>query len=182
MELVGRVLSFWFGTGDDGYREIWFEKDLEFDREVSDKFAADREIAANGGYDAMAETADGALVLVILLDQFSRNLFRGDAGAFASDPKALAIAKTAIGNGFDLTMPLFRRSFFYLPFEHSECLADQDRGVELFTALGDENMLEYMVNHRDIVARFGRFPHRNEVLGRVSTVDEVEFLETFDSF
>jgi len=182
MGLAERILSFWFGTGKDGYREIWFEKDPEFDRKVADKFTADREIAASGGYDAMAETSDGALALVILLDQFSRNLLRGDAGAFASDPKALAIAKTAIANGFDLTMPLYRRSFFYLTFEHSECLADQDRGVELFTALGDENMLEYMINHRDIVARFGRFPHRNEVLGRQSTAEEIEFLETFDSF
>jgi len=182
MELAERVLSFWFGTGEDEYREIWFEKDPEFDREIAEKFAADREIAAAGGYDAMADTPDGALALIILLDQFSRNLLRGDSGAFASDPKALAIAKIAIGNGFDLTMPLYRRSFFYLPFEHSESLADQDRGVELFTALADKIMLEYMINHRDIVARFGRFPHRNEVLGRESTTEEIEFLETFESF
>ena len=182
MELVERVLSFWFGTGEDGYREIWFKKDPEFDREIAGRFAGDRDIAANGGYDAMAETPNGALALVILLDQFSRNLLRGEAAAFASDPKALAIAKTAIANGFDLTMPLYRRSFFYLPFEHSENIVDQDRGVELFTALGDKNMLEYMINHRDIIARFGRFPHRNEVLDRKSTAEEIEFLKSFEAF
>jgi len=182
MKLAERVLGFWFGLGEDGYREIWFEKDPDFDRKIEDKFTADLKRATAGGHDALAETPDGALALIILLDQFSRNLWRGRAEAFAADPKAREIAKLAIANGFDLKMPLYRRSFFYMPFEHSEILADQERGVDLFTALGDENMLTYMIRHRDIVARFGRFPHRNEVLGRTNTPEEIEFLNDFKPF
>jgi uncharacterized protein (DUF924 family) len=182
MELAGRVLEFWFGTGEDVYQEAWFKKDPEFDKKIDQQFGRDREIAATGGHDAMAETAEGALALVILLDQFSRNLLRGSPDAFACDPKALGLAKSAIERGFDMKFPTIRRSFFYLPFEHSETLADQERGIELFTALGDENMLKYMTDHRDIVALFGRFPHRNEVLGRESTAEELDFLKSFSSF
>ena len=182
MGLAERVLSFWFGDGEDGFREAWFKKDPEFDQEIEEQFGAEREVAAAGRHDALAETADGALALVILLDQFSRNLLRGQAEAFASDAKALGIAKTAISNGFDMKMSPIRRSFFYVPFEHSEDLADQERGIELFEALGNENMLKYMIEHHDIIARFGRFPHRNAVMGRTSTPEEIEFLKNFESF
>ncbi len=182
MQLVEHVLEFWFGAGEEAYRGVWFEKNDDFDKRIEAAFGKDREIAAAGGYDDLAATPDGALALVILLDQFSRNLQRGSAEAFASDPKALGIAKTAIAKGFDKDVSVIRRMFFYLPFEHSETLADQEEGVALFTALGDDKLLEYMINHRDIVARFGRFPHRNEVLGRESTPQERAFLKTFDSF
>lgn len=182
MELIEKVLNFWFGHGGDEYRDIWFQKDEEFDQAIRDQFGQDRDVAASGGYDGMANTPEGALALVIMLDQFSRNLLRGRGEAFAADPKALVIAKASVARGFDMKVSPIRRSFFYLPFEHSEDIADQDRGVELYTALGDENLLKYMVSHRDIVARFGRFPHRNEVLGRVSTPEELEFLKTFDAF
>jgi len=182
MDLSERVLEFWFGTGPETYREIWFQSSPEFDREIEEKFGEDRSIAAAGRHDGMAETPDGALALVILLDQFSRNLLRGSPEAFASDPKALMTAKSAIERGFDQQMSLLRRVFFYVPFEHCEDLAVQEQGVELYRALGDADFLKYMIEHRDIIAKFGRFPHRNAVLGRESTAEEVVFLKTFDSF
>jgi len=182
MDVVNRVLEFWFGSGESGPRRIWFEKDPEFDRRIAQQFGADHAIATSGGYDDRAQTADGALALVILLDQFSRNLYRDQAAAFAADPKALEIARTAIAAGFDLNVAPLRRVFFYLPFEHSENLADQQRGITLFEALGDAHSLEYMIKHRDIIARFGRFPHRNAALGRESTDEEKTFLAAFPGF
>ncbi len=182
MMLTNNILDFWFGTGLDENREAWFLADPVFDQEIKERFGADREIAADGGFDHMAETADGALALVILLDQFSRNLLRGSGDAFATDPKSLQIAKTAITNGFDQEMTPIRRRFLYLPFEHSENLEEQVRGIELYTALGDEMSLKYMVEHHDIIARFGRFPSRNATLSRESTVEELDFLKTFESF
>ncbi len=124
-----------------------------------------------------AETPDGALALVILFDQLSRNIHRGTPEAFAADVLALATAKHAIFQGHDLRLSPEGRGFLYLPFEHSEVLADQDKGVALFEALGSEELLDYMRRHRDIIARFGRFPHRNAILGRSSTAEEIEFLK-----
>jgi uncharacterized protein (DUF924 family) len=180
--LTNEILTFWFGSGDDEVRDIWFKKDDTFDQEIRERFGTARQTAAAGGHDDWANTADGALALVILLDQFSRNLCRGSADAFATDEKSLSIAKAAIDNGFDLAQHPIRRGFFYLPFEHSENLAEQVRSIELFTALGNEHTLKYAVEHHDIIERFGRFPHRNAVLGRESTAEEQAFLETFDSF
>jgi len=182
MSLSARVLEFWFGTGPETFREVWFKSNPDFDLEIEDKFGEERKIAITGGHDEMAATPEGALALVILLDQFSRNLLRGSPDAFVNDAKALRITKTAIEKGFDLQMSLLRRVFFYVPFEHSENLDDQEQGVQLYTDLGEESFLKYMVEHRDIIARFGRFPHRNAVLGRESTAEEQEFLKTFDSF
>lgn len=180
--LIAEILTFWFGDGNDEVREIWFKKDDAFDQQIRERFGEVRKAAAGGGHDDWADTADGALALVILLDQFSRNLCRGSSDAFATDGKSLDIAKSAIASGFDQVQPPIRRRFFYLPFEHSEDLKEQERSLELFTALGDENSLKYAVEHHDIIARFGRFPHRNGVLGRESTPEELEFLKTFDSF
>ena len=180
--VVRDVLDFWFGTGVDENREIWFKSTPVFDQEIKSRFGIELVIAVTGGHDDLAETAEGALALVILLDQFPRNLLRKKAEAFENDDRALQIAKAAIARGFDLELPPIRRRFLYLPFEHSENLQEQKRGVELFMALGDEDALKYMVEHHDVIARFGRFPHRNEVLGRKSTPEELEFLETFDSF
>lgn len=178
------VLQFWFGReGDGGYgefREEWFQKDEEFDDQIHDRFLEDYERAARGEYDGWREAAESCLALVILLDQFPRNLFRGDPRTYATDEKALTIAREALQKGFDRKLPHFERHFLYMPFMHSEDVEDQRRSVALFRKLAEEDgpdVKEYADEHREIVERFGRFPHRNEVLGRPSTPEEVEFLE-----
>jgi len=175
-----RVLDFWFGPSDSPefgtYRDAWFVVDPTFDQIARERFLNDYRRAAEGRLDGLAATAEGALALVILLDQFPRNMFRGSTQAFATDTKARAIADVALVRGFDRAMLPVQRLFLYLPFEHSETPADQERAVALFEALGDAKLLEYAVQHRDIVRRFGRFPHRNQILGRASTAEERAFL------
>lgn len=178
------ILDFWFGReGEPGYgefRDEWFQKDEEFDRQVRDRFLEDYERASRGEYDGWQQNPESCLALVILLDQFPRNLFRGDARTHASDDKALDISREAIQKGFDRKMPPFQRHFLYMPFMHSEDLEDQQRSVALFHQLAGEggpDVTEYAERHRDIVERFGRFPHRNEILGRETTPEEAEFLE-----
>jgi len=180
-DLEKRVLDFWFGAeGSETYgraRKEWFTKDPAFDDAIRQAFGGDVERAIAGEFGAMAETAPGALALVIVLDQFPRNLYRGDAKAFAGDPRALGLAKDAVARGFDQAILDFQRSFFYLPFEHSEALEEQERCIALFEGLGDAELLKWAKAHYDIIARFGRFPHRNAALGRVSTAEEIAFLE-----
>jgi uncharacterized protein (DUF924 family) len=166
------VVAFWRDAGPDK----WFEKDAAFDGEIRRRFLKAHEAAASGKLTQWEASAEGALALLILLDQFPRNMFRGEARAFATDPLARAIASRAILNGFDGAFPDMR-GFFYLPFEHSENLADQERGLTLYRAAGDEDGLKWAKLHADIIRRFGRFPHRNAVLGRVSTPDEQKFLD-----
>jgi uncharacterized protein (DUF924 family) len=181
---VEQVLEFWFGRPDDpGYgaaREAWFRQSDDFDAEIRDRFGELVDRAAAGALDGWAQTARGALALIILLDQFSRNLNRGSGASFASDPKALALAKQAIAAGHDRAVTPIQMHFFYLPFEHAEDLADQEQGVALMEAMPDHegkaNAVEYAVRHRDVIARFGRFPHRNAVLGRETTDEEAAFL------
>lgn len=179
--LVSGVLSFWFGEpGDadfDDRGQWWFKADAELDAEIGRKFMDAYRQAAAGGLDRLRETPDGCLALIVLLDQFSRNLFRGSAEAFAADAKARELAGYAISRGYDRDFSRNRKLFTYLPFEHSEDLADQERAVELIAALDDEHLNGYAVQHRDIIAEFGRFPHRNAVLGRESTAAELKFLE-----
>lgn len=178
------VLDFWFGRKDDpGYgrfRDEWFQKDETFDREVTDRFGALYEEAAAGGLDGWREGAEGCLALVIALDQFPRNMFRGDARAHATDEKALGAAKYAVERGLDRELPPFQRMFLYMPFMHAEDPEDQRRSVELFEKLAAEpgapDVREYAVGHHEIVDRFGRFPHRNAILGRETTPEEAEFL------
>jgi uncharacterized protein (DUF924 family) len=181
MTLTRQILDFWFGApGMKSYganRKIWFEADAAFDADVRRRFAADLDRAAAGAHDAMVAEPEGALALTILLDQFPRNIHRGTPWAFAFDGKALATARRAMDAGYGAALPAFQRPFFYLPFEHSENLADQERSVALFRALGDEEKLDYAIRHRDVIARFGRFPHRNAILGRDSTPEEVTFLQ-----
>jgi len=181
MTLARAILDFRFGApGLDGYgadRKIWFEVDPAFDAEVARRFAADLEKAAAGAHDAMAAAPDGALALTILLDQFPRNIHRGTPSAFAYDGKALSVARRALDAGHDRALPAFQRGFLYLPFEHSEEIADQERSVDLFRAHGDATMFDYAIRHRDVIARFGRFPHRNAILGRESTPEEADFLK-----
>lgn len=180
----GEVLDFWFGReGEEGYgefREAWFQKDEEFDAQVRGRFLEAYERAARGEYDQWREEPESCLALVILLDQFPRNLFRGDPRTHATDDKALSISRKALQKGLDRELFPFQRHFLYMPFMHSEDLEDQQRSVALFHELADEggpDVTEYAEGHRNIVERFGRFPHRNEVLGRRTTPEEAEFLE-----
>lgn len=174
-----QVLGFWFvGPGP---RAEWFRKDAGFDEEIRARFGGLHAAAAGRRLENWRASAQPMLALVIVLDQFSRNLYRNDARAFAQDAYALECAKQAVARGDDLTVMPVQRQFFYLPYEHSEDLAGQERGVELMRALDafeeTRGVSEWAVKHRDIVARFGRFPHRNAALGRVSTPEELEFLK-----
>jgi uncharacterized protein (DUF924 family) len=167
------VLAFWLAAG----HERWFEPDEAFDAAIRERFAASYEDAAAGRLSAWENSPEGALALVIVLDQFPRNMFRGSARSYAADPLARAVAQTAIAKGFDKQIAMPQRSFFYLPFEHSEELADQERAVALMRATGDADLLKWVELHADIVRRFGRFPHRNAVLGRATTPEEQAFLD-----
>jgi len=167
------VIGFWRQAGP----AKWFKKAVAFDEAIRLKFEPTHHRAARGEYDAWAETPEGALALLILLDQFPRNLYRNSAHAFATDPKARSIALAAIEKGFDRQVESLMRNFFYLPFEHSEDLADQDYGVVLCAETGEPDDLKWARLHRDIIARFGRFPHRNAALGRTTTPEEQEFLD-----
>jgi uncharacterized protein (DUF924 family) len=168
------ILAFWRGAGSDK----WFTKDDAFDSEVRARFLSTYEAAVRGDLDAWERTADGALALVIVLDQFPRNMFRGEARTFAADARALAVADRAIARGFDHQVASELRAFLYMPFMHSERLADQERCIALFRAADDEFSLGYALQHADVIRRFGRFPHRNAVLGRTSTPEERAFLES----
>ncbi len=168
------VLTFWFASET---KPKWFAPDAEFDAQLRSRFGDWLAAAKNGELDRWAETAKGALALIVLLDQFSRNIHRGTPDAFAADAKALALAKTVLKNGLDGQFTDEERQFLYLPFMHSETLSDQEEGVALYERLGQANALDYMRQHRDIIARFGHFPHRNAILGRSSTAEEIEFLK-----
>jgi uncharacterized protein (DUF924 family) len=168
-----QIVSFWSEAGPDK----WFEQDESFDQAIRSRFLATYEAAANGELAVWEESVEGALALVLLLDQFPRNMFRGNARAFATDALARAVADRALARGFDQATDLAVRAFFYLPFMHSEALIDQERSVRLYEALGDAEQLRYATEHRDVVQRFGRFPRRNRALGRDTTPAEQAFLE-----
>jgi uncharacterized protein (DUF924 family) len=167
------IIAFWREAGP----ERWFKKDADFDDEIRRRFLKIHEVAAEGNLAAWEKSAEGALALLILLDQFPRNMFRGQARMFASDPLARAIAAGAIVRGFDAQVEPQMRGFFYLPFEHSEDMADQERGIAFYKASGDADGLKWAEVHADIIRRFGRFPHRNAVLGRATTPEEQAFLD-----
>lgn len=179
------VLAFWFGAPDDpGHRkkrDKWFGKDPAFDQEVHAAFSPLHQAAARGEVDHWQAEPQSCLALILVFDQFPRNMFRATARAFATDDRALALARHAVAAGFDREVPPVHRTFFYLPFEHSENLEDQRRAVELFRACepseGYERSLDYARRHMEIIARFGRFPHRNAVLGRENKPAETEFLK-----
>jgi uncharacterized protein (DUF924 family) len=178
------VLRFWFGAGD-AYgkpRRASFAKDDAFDAEIRARFGSLHDQAGAGRLAAWQAEPASCLALVIVLDQFSRNLYRGSARAFAADPLARAAAEQALARGDDRAMPPVERMFLYLPFEHSESLQDQQRSCELMRTLADvpetADVYPYALRHREIIERFGRFPHRNAALGRESTPEEVAFLKT----
>ena len=172
------VIEFWFAPGVE---EKWFRPPPDFDAEIVRRFGALYEQAAAGRLADWEVTPDGALALLILLDQFSRNMFRESPKAFAADPLACAIAERAIAAGHDLAVPVERRIFFYMPLEHAEDLARQDRCCALVRERCDlGEYVGFADRHRTVIARFGRFPHRNAVLGRDSTPEEIEYLENRD--
>lgn len=191
MTTINDILDFWFAPDsrpdhrDPGGRDLerWFAPDPAFDDAIRKHFADALERAVRGELDGWAETAEGALALTVLLDQFPRNMFRGQARAFAADGKALAVARQALARGFDQAVPAMWRKFFYLPFEHAEDGEAQARSVALFRGSGDARGLRYAEMHKEIIDRFGRFPHRNRILGRASTPEEEAWLaaggETF---
>ncbi len=175
------VLEFWFGVGADyGKRhKRWFEKDSAFDAKITQRFLP--------AYEHLAQAADwlddarSCLARIVVLDQFPRQMFRGQPRAFASDPLALQAARLALERRYDAGLLPVERLFFYLPFEHSEVLADQERACELTAPLAafpeTNDVLRYAIAHRDIIRRFGRFPHRNSILGRECTPEEIAFLK-----
>ena len=185
------ILRFWFG--DDPLKPLanermWFSKNSSVDADIRERFSTELESAGNGAYDDWVKTPDGALALAILLDQFSRQIYRGTEQAFAFDERALKTAQIALAHGFDAKMGVVERCFLYLPFEHCERLEPQERTVELFSTLYEEasgaekifiaETLDYAVRHREVIQTFGRFPHRNDILGRSSTNAELDFLKT----
>lgn len=174
------LLEFWFAPGMEAR---WFAVDPAFDRELAERFGPDLARAAKGELDHWVETPDEAVALVILLDQMPRNVFRGKPEAYALDSRALAMAEATLLRGHDRALPRIRRGFLYLPFEHSESLADQEYCVSLFERAGDDpDGLMWARRHRDVIARFGRFPHRNAVLGRETSPEEAAFLEAEGGF
>jgi uncharacterized protein (DUF924 family) len=178
------VLEFWFGAPDSPEfgrpRKRWFEKSAEFDALVRDRFLDTHEAAAAGRLDGWCERPLGALALVVALDQFPRNMFRGTARAFAADPQALAAARGIVARGFDAALLAVQRTFVYLPFEHAEDLAAQRESLRLFERLSGDpttsGTFAWAMRHYAVIARFGRFPHRNAILGRESTPEELAFL------
>ena len=183
---AAEVLDFWFGKPGEAHhlqtRPEWFRKDEAFDALIAMRFAALIDAGLRGELAAWAEQPQSALALIVLLDQFTRNTRRGAAGMFAGDAQALATARALVASGADRPLAGVQRQFVYLPFEHAEALADQIECLRLFEQLGRDEpalagLLEWARKHHDIVARFGRFPHRNAALGRDSTAAEIEFLK-----
>lgn len=186
------ILEFWFGTlepnaiPDTHYRRRWFSTDRGFDREIRRRFLSLLVLASEDGLPEWLETPGGWLASILILDQFSRNIHRGTELAFAYDAKALQLSRRGVAQGVDVTLPPFQRAFFYMPFQHSERLADHEEGVGLYEQLsatyrGAEHellngFLKSAREHAEIVRRFGRFPHRNRVLKRVDTSEEARYL------
>ena len=173
------ILEFWFSEES---RKRWFDSSREYDALVKDRFEAAWQQARNGELADWEETAAGAVALVILLDQLPLNMFRDRPESFSTEAQSREVARRAIGNGFDIELADEYMAFLYLPFMHSESLADQDRSVMLFETAGLKNNLKWARSHCEIVRRFGRFPHRNKILGRESTPEEVEWLDSPEGF
>ena len=187
---IEEILTFWFDEIRDEpsyfeeYAPRWFVQNADFDRQIVQRFQADYELAAQGQLTHWAETARGGVALILVLDQFPRNMFRNDPRAFATDPLARQIAEQMIAAELDRQLRLVERYFVYVPFMHSENRAHQQRSIMLFQQLAEERAYfdtSYAVRHQEVIDRFGRFPHRNTVLGRASTSEELEFLKQFGS-
>lgn len=180
-----KILSFWF-EGKEEFLPKWFQKDPTFDERIKDNFFATLKEARAQKLSAWISSAQSCLALIIVLDQFSRNIFRGRRGAFESDNDCLSIAKKGIRLGHDKALPPLWRIFFYLPFEHSENILDQEKSLALISSLKgfdfSDDIILYAQQHYDVIKKFGRFPHRNKALGRVSTPEELDYLEKNGGF
>ena len=172
MMQAAQILDFWRTAGP----EKWFARDDAFDAGFRERFLDAHYAAARGEYESWMASAEGALALLILLDQFPRNCFRGTAHSYATDGLARQYARRAVAAGFDQQVESALRLFFYLPFEHSEATADQEESMRLFGRQGDADLLRYAGLHHELIERFGRFPHRNAALGRESTQEELDYL------
>jgi uncharacterized protein (DUF924 family) len=168
------ILHFWF---TEITPQNWWQKDPQFDAAILRRFAAVHREASLGLLYKWRETAEGALAEIIVLDQFSRNMYRDKPAAFAQDPLALVLAQEAVRRGLDQLEPTLQRAFYYRPFQHSEALSMQEESLRLFSLLGDTNALDFAARHKAIIDRFGRFPHRNLIVGRSSTEEEEKFLQ-----
>ncbi len=168
-----QIIDFWYSDRMAGH---WYRSNAELDGEIRDRFASVWRRASDGELDHWRETAEGCLALCIVLDQFPLNMFRGQAESFATEEQAVRVVKHALAAGLDKQLPYERREFLYMPLMHSESLADQEMAVKLFEAAGLDSNLKFARHHRDIIHRFGRFPHRNEILGRTSSEPELVYL------
>lgn len=173
------ILDFWYA---EEMQSRWFASTPALDAEILDKFGALWRSAAAGELDNWKETPAGCLALAIVLDQLPLNMFRGMAESFSTEQQAVETAKQAIRMGFDLRLPVERRAFLYMPLMHSESLADQELSVGLFEAAGLESNLRFARHHRELIRKFGRFPHRNRILGRQSTPEEIAYLSSREAF
>lgn len=191
---INRVLRFWFGdlkeneAPSEAHRKMWWIKDPENDNRIKDIFGNDLRLAIVGELDDWKKSSEGSLALIILLDQFSRNIYRDTNKAFSQDEMSLQICTEGIDNGFDKELHPVKRIFFYMPLMHSESMDMQEKSLECFSGLAQEftepesiastvsNSYQYALRHYEIIKRFGRYPHRNEILGRESTTEEIEFL------
>ncbi len=169
------ILSFWF---EETAPSQWFQKNNDFDAEIKSRFSLTYEMANKGLCAAWTDDAEGVLALCLVLDQFPRNMFRNSPKSFSSDKKILLIVKASINKGFDQLLSAHKRKFLYMPYMHSENLEDQKRSVELYKSLKGDDYLayDYAVKHMEVIEKYGRFPHRNEALGRESTAEELEYL------
>lgn len=173
------IVDFWFSAA---VRPLWFNSTPAFDRQLRDRYESLWQQAAEGKLEHWAKSAEGVLALVILLDQIPLNIYRGQAQSFATEAKAREIAGRAIEKGWDIKLSDEQRSFLYMPFMHSESLEDQDRSVMLYEAAGMQDNLKFAKHHRELIRRFGRFPHRNAILGRESTSAELAYLASDEAF
>ncbi len=176
---IKEIVSFWFS---EPVKKLWFNSTPEFDTELKQKYLHIVERAERGELDDWAYDAYGALALVIVLDQFPLNMFRQQVRSFATESKARQVADLAIDHGLDRSLSAEQKAFLYLPFMHSENLEDQDKSVELFEEAGLTENLRYAKHHRELIRRFGRFPHRNQILNRESTAEEIDYLNSKEAF
>lgn len=177
--VIDSVLDFWFSAR---VKPLWFNATPEFDQQLRDEYVAVWQQAAAGELDHWCETPRGCLALVIILDQFPLNMFRGEAKSFSTETRARNMARLAIEREWDQVLTDEQKAFLYLPFMHSESVHDQDRSVALYKAAGLSENLQFAEHHRNIIERFGRFPHRNAILGRQSTPAEEQYLQSDEAF
>ena len=173
------IIEFWFAPQ---HRKLWFNSSAEFDQLIRDQFETTWQAATAGQLQHWQQTATGCLALAIVLDQFPLNMYRGQAKSFSTETQAITVTKHALQQGFDKQLPIEQLAFLYLPLMHSEQLADQELSLQLFSAAGLKENLRFAQHHRDLIARFGRFPHRNAMLGRDSTEEEIAYLNSKQAF